>query len=83
MLQQQLVNAKVTRVKDGNEGVAMLESGSLDAFASDKIKLIGLAVQAKDPEGARDAAGGPVDRAARVRAAAQRLRVPPRGQHAR
>ncbi len=28
----------------------MLESGSLDAFASDKIKLIGLAVQAKDPK---------------------------------
>ena len=28
----------------------MLESGSLDAFASDKIKLIGLAAQAKDPK---------------------------------
>ena len=49
-LKQRLVNAKVTRVKDGNEGVAMLESGSLDAFASDKIKLIGLAAQAKDPK---------------------------------
>ena len=43
------VNAKVTRLKDGNEGVAMLESGSLDAFASDKIKLVGLSSQAKDP----------------------------------
>ncbi len=50
MLAQKLVNAKVTRLKDGNEGIAMLESGSLDAFASDKIKLIGLAVQAKHPE---------------------------------
>jgi glutamate/aspartate transport system substrate-binding protein len=49
MLRQRLVNAKVTKVRDGNEGVAMLESGSLDAFASDKVKLIGLAVQAKDP----------------------------------
>ena len=49
-LKQRLVNAKVTRVKDGNEGLAMLESGSLDAFASDKIKLIGLAAQAKDPK---------------------------------
>ena len=49
-LKQRLVNAKVTRVKDGNEGVAMLEAGSLDAFASDKIKLIGLAAQAKDPK---------------------------------
>jgi ABC-type amino acid transport substrate-binding protein len=50
MLAQKLVNAKVTRLKDGNEGIAMLDSGSLDAFASDKIKLIGLAVQAKHPE---------------------------------
>jgi len=50
MLAQKLINAKVTRLKDGNEGVAMLESDSLDAFASDKIKLIGLAVQAKHPE---------------------------------
>jgi len=50
MLAQKLINARVTRLKDGTEGVAMLESGSLDAFASDKIKLIGLAVQAKHPE---------------------------------
>ncbi len=49
MLRDKLVNAKVTKVRDGNEGVAMLESGSLDAFASDKVKLIGLAAQAKDP----------------------------------
>jgi ABC-type amino acid transport substrate-binding protein len=49
-LKQRLINAKVTRVKDGNEGLAMLESGSLDAFASDKVKLIGLAAQAKDPK---------------------------------
>jgi len=50
LLRERLVNAKVTRLKDGNEGVAMLESGSLDAFAGDKIKLVGLAVQAKDPK---------------------------------
>lgn len=49
MLKQRQVNAKVTRVRDGNEGLAMLESGSLDAFASDKIKLVGLATQAKFP----------------------------------
>ena len=49
MLKEKLLTAKVTRLKDGNEGVAMLESGSLDAFASDKIKLVGLAGQAKDP----------------------------------
>ena len=50
ILKARLVNAKVVKVKDGNEGVAMLESGSLDAFASDKIKLLGLALQAKDPK---------------------------------
>ncbi|MEP7182904.1 MAG: amino acid ABC transporter substrate-binding protein [Betaproteobacteria bacterium] len=48
-LKTRLVNAKVTKLNDGNEGIAMLESGSLDAFASDKIKLVGLAAQAKDP----------------------------------
>ena len=50
MLRQRLVNAKVVKVRDGNEGMAMLESGSLDAFASDKVKLVGLAAQAKDPK---------------------------------
>ena len=49
-LKQRLISANVTKVKDGNEGLAMLESGSIDAFASDKIKLIGLAAQAKDPK---------------------------------
>ena len=49
-LKERLVNAKVTKLKDGNEGIAMLDSGSLDAFASDKIKLVGLALQAKDPK---------------------------------
>jgi ABC-type amino acid transport substrate-binding protein len=50
LLKQKLVNAKVVRVKDGNEAVALLEKGSLDAFASDKLKLVGLAVQAKNPK---------------------------------
>ena len=49
-LKDKLINAKVVTVKDGVEGVAMLESGSVAAFASDKIKLIGLAAQAKDPK---------------------------------
>jgi ABC-type amino acid transport substrate-binding protein len=49
MLKTRLVNAKVVTVKDGVEGVAMLESGAVAAFASDKIKLIGLAAQAKNP----------------------------------
>ncbi len=50
LLKARLINAKVTKVKDGNEAVALLEKGALDAFASDKVKLVGLAVQAKDPK---------------------------------
>lgn len=48
-LKAKLVNAEVVRLSDGNEGTAMLLVGSLDAYASDKLKLIGLAAQAKDP----------------------------------
>jgi len=50
LLADRMINAKVTKLRDGNEGIAMLESGSLDAFASDKVKLVGLALQAKDPK---------------------------------
>jgi glutamate/aspartate transport system substrate-binding protein len=48
-LRVRLVNATVVPITDANEGVAMVESGSVDAYAGDKIKLVGLAVQAKDP----------------------------------
>ena len=44
-----LINANVVTISDGAEGVAMLEAGSVDAYAGDKIKLVGLAAQAKDP----------------------------------
>ena len=50
MLKERMISAKVVTVKDGVEGVAMLESGAVAGFASDKIKLIGLAAQAKDPK---------------------------------
>lgn len=50
LLKDRLINAKVVQVKDGVEGVALLESGAVAAFASDKIKLVGLAAQAKDPK---------------------------------
>jgi glutamate/aspartate transport system substrate-binding protein len=50
MLKERLINAKIVQVKDGVEGVALLESGAVAAFASDKIKLVGLAAQAKDPK---------------------------------
>jgi ABC-type amino acid transport substrate-binding protein len=49
MLKDRLIDAKIVAVKDGVEGVALLESGAVAAFASDKIKLAGLAAQTKDP----------------------------------
>ena len=49
-LQRRLVNATVVPVVEANEGTALLESGGVDAFAGDKIKLVGLAAQAKDPK---------------------------------
>lgn len=48
-LKRRLVNATVVPIRNANEGVAMLESGSVDAYAGDKIKLVGLAAQAKEP----------------------------------
>lgn len=42
-------NTTVVTVREAPEGLAMLEAGSLDAFASDKVKLVGLGAQAKDP----------------------------------
>ena len=48
-LARRQVNATVVPIAEANEGVAMLESGSVDAYAGDKIKLVGLAAQAKDP----------------------------------
>lgn len=48
-LKERNVNATVVPVRDGPEGTAMLEAGTLDAFASDKVKLIGLAVTARNP----------------------------------
>lgn len=48
-LKSRLVNATVVTIGDANEGMAMLASGGADAYAGDKIKLIGLVAQAKDP----------------------------------
>jgi len=42
------VNATVVRVKSRDEGVAALEGGSVDAFASDKLLLLGLGFKVKD-----------------------------------
>ena len=49
-LKTRLVNAQVVTVNEGGEGIAMLGSGAVDAYAGDKIKLIGLVAQAKEPD---------------------------------
>jgi ABC-type amino acid transport substrate-binding protein len=37
-------------VKSREDGMAQLDSGSIDAFASDRVLLIGLMSKAKDPK---------------------------------
>ncbi len=49
MLKDRLINAVVVPVRTGPEGIALLESGGIDAFVGDKIKLVGLATQATAP----------------------------------
>jgi glutamate/aspartate transport system substrate-binding protein len=49
VLQKALVSAQLVPVKDHREGLAALESGSADAYASDRVILIGLAVTSQDP----------------------------------
>ena len=49
-LKEQFVKVEMVRVKDHIEGRESVEKGSVDAFASDRGILIGLAVTAKDPK---------------------------------
>ena len=48
-LERRLVNATMVPVDTGNQGIAMLDAGTVDAYAGDKIKLVGLALVSKDP----------------------------------
>ena len=48
VLKAKSINATVVVVKTGDEGLAQLESGAIDAYASDRVLLIGLAARAKD-----------------------------------
>jgi glutamate/aspartate transport system substrate-binding protein len=48
-LKEEFVSAKYVPVKNHVEGLAAIEKGSADAFASDRGILIGLAVTSKDP----------------------------------
>ena len=47
-LKKQLVSATVVPVKNRDDGIAQLEKGSVDAFAGDKVLLLGLARKVKD-----------------------------------
>ena len=49
-LKQHSVAAAVVKVREAAEAVALLESGGADAFAGDKLKLVGAAAQARDPK---------------------------------
>ena len=48
-LKEEFVTVETVRVKDHLEGVAAIEKGLADAFASDRGLLIGIAVTSKDP----------------------------------
>jgi ABC-type amino acid transport substrate-binding protein len=49
-LKNRVVNATVVPVTTREDGLAQLEAGTLDAFASDRVLLVGLAGKAKDPK---------------------------------
>ena len=49
MIRDRGLDATVVTVRDGPEGPAMLDAGTVDAFAGDKVKLVGLAVTSKNP----------------------------------
>jgi glutamate/aspartate transport system substrate-binding protein len=53
LLKQRLVSATVVPVKDHDDGVAALDDGRADAYASDEVLLIGLARKSKDPANLR------------------------------
>ena len=49
-LEKRLVNATLVPVDKPADAMAMLEKGDVDLFAGDRIKLVGLITQAKDPK---------------------------------
>jgi len=50
-LKSRVINASVVSVKSREEGLERVESGALDAFASDRVLLIALIGKSKDPAG--------------------------------
>lgn len=49
-LKAKLVTAQVMPVKTREEGLTQLEAGTIDAFAGDRVLLVGLGATAKDPK---------------------------------
>jgi ABC-type amino acid transport substrate-binding protein len=49
-LKAKVVTATVVPVSSRDDGLAQLEAGTIDAFASDRVLLVGLAGKAKDPK---------------------------------
>jgi glutamate/aspartate transport system substrate-binding protein len=50
-LKSKVVTATVVPVKTREDGLAQLEAGTIDVFASDRVLLMGLISKAKDPKG--------------------------------
>jgi len=48
-LRSRVINATVVTVKSREEGLEQVESGAIDAFASDRVLLIALVAKSKDP----------------------------------
>lgn len=49
-LKTRLINATLVPVKSRDDGLVQLEGGAIDAFASDRVLLIGLASKSNDPK---------------------------------
>jgi len=49
-LKTKLVSATVAKVRSRDEGLEQLEAGTLDAFASDRVLLLGLIMKSKNPK---------------------------------
>jgi len=48
-LKKRLVNATVVLIDEAAKGIEMLEAGTADLYAGDKVKLVGLIATSKDP----------------------------------
>jgi glutamate/aspartate transport system substrate-binding protein len=48
-LQKANIEVELIRVREHSDGIAALENGTADAYASDRVILIGLALTSKDP----------------------------------